>query len=64
METGSEGEVTNNDFPLRKTGKQQSNLPSTFFIIIFLLYIHSLGTKPSESPPQATCNGTSLQSAQ
>lgn len=21
METGSEGEVTNNDFPLRKTGK-------------------------------------------
>lgn len=22
METGSEGEVTNNDFPLRKTGEQ------------------------------------------
>lgn len=62
METGSEGEVTNNDFPLRKTGMEDK--VKKYWLCVCNIMTCSLGTEPPEGSPEAARDGTSLQSTQ
>lgn len=64
METGSEGEVTNNDFPLRKTGKCSRTPTPPLLQISSRVSFFSLGAEPAEGPPEAAGDGAPLQSAQ